>query len=254
MQQRPPQALSTSAADLTRTWNERSLLLVRPLWLRLLGAGAVLAGGGVSASALFVLVLPALDRLAQPPRAELMLLRSDTLTLAPPEPEDLHRQEDLLEEPEDPPEPLEIEPEEAPPPLSLEQLSAFLDPGFGSGSPADGVFARAFSGPGQRDERDAKESELFSIADLEQPPRVVFQAQPTLSSALRSRTPGEVKVIFVVDAEGVVHTPRAQASTDPMLEGPAVDAVKRWRFEPGRRGGQAVSCRMRVSISFPRLP
>ena len=35
-----------------------------------------------------------------------------------------------------------------------------------------------------------------------------------------------------------------------LLEKPAVDAVKQWKFEPGVKGGERVACRMRVGIRF----
>jgi len=42
-----------------------------------------------------------------------------------------------------------------------------------------------------------------------------------------------------------------QSSPDPVFERPALTAVKQWKFEPGKRGGQAVRFRMRVPITFP---
>ena len=42
-----------------------------------------------------------------------------------------------------------------------------------------------------------------------------------------------------------------QKSSDPVFETPALAAVKQWKFEPGKRNGQAVRFRMRVPINFP---
>jgi protein TonB len=61
-----------------------------------------------------------------------------------------------------------------------------------------------------------------------------------------------VYVLFVVDQRGRVESPMVQSSTDPKFEAAAVAAVKQWKFEPGKRNGQAVKFRMRVPITFPK--
>jgi len=43
-----------------------------------------------------------------------------------------------------------------------------------------------------------------------------------------------------------------QNSTDPIFEGPALAAIKQWKFEPGKRKGEPVRFRMRVPITFPK--
>lgn len=92
----------------------------------------------------------------------------------------------------------------------------------------------------------------FSLADIDQKPRAVYQADPTYPAAMRGkRVEGVVSVLFVVDADGKVAEPRVEKANDPGFEKAALDAVRRWRFEPGVRGGKRVACKMRVSIRFP---
>jgi protein TonB len=59
-------------------------------------------------------------------------------------------------------------------------------------------------------------------------------------------------VLFVVDEHGKVENMTVQSSSDKSFEGAALSAVKQWKFEPGRRNGQAVRFRMRVPITFPK--
>ena len=61
-----------------------------------------------------------------------------------------------------------------------------------------------------------------------------------------------VYVLFVVSERGKVENPRVWQSTDPALERPALAAVKKWRFEPGKRNGKPVRFRMRCPITFPK--
>jgi len=59
-------------------------------------------------------------------------------------------------------------------------------------------------------------------------------------------------VLFVVNERGHVENPIIQKSTDPVFERPALNAVKQWRFEPGKRNGEPVRFRMRIPITFPK--
>jgi protein TonB len=93
---------------------------------------------------------------------------------------------------------------------------------------------------------------LFSLADLDQKPRVVYQASPRLTKELRRKAPGTVYIIFIVNRKGQVEKPQVQKSTDPVFEKPALNAVKKWKFEPGKRKGNPVRFRMRVPITFPK--
>ena len=68
---------------------------------------------------------------------------------------------------------------------------------------------------------------------------------------MRKKLPGSVSVLFIVDQQGRVENPIVQKSTDPVFEKSALNAVKQWKFEPGKRKGQPVRFRMRVPITFP---
>lgn len=192
---------------------------------------------------LFFLVLPLMQAIARPPQDDLIVQSVDTAVLEPPPPP--------------PPEPDEPEPEpeeEEPPPelaeesvpLDLSMLEAALSADFGAGWGA-GDYAIKLEAMGGGGDQDA----LFSLAELDQTPRAVFQPQPVQTSQTRKKAPGTVYVIFVVDASGKVQSPAVQTSSDAIFEKPALNAVKQWRFEPGKRNGEAVRFRMRVPITFP---
>jgi protein TonB len=192
----------------------------------------------------FFLVLPLMQTLAKPPTTDLMLQSVDTARLEAPEPPPEIEEEEESEPEEKPPELAE----EAPP-LDLSQLEVALNPGFSEGAMA-GDFAvnlkTVVSGSG--DNVDA----LFSISDLDQKPRVIYQPGPTLNKELRKKLPGRVYIVFVVDQRGRVENPIVQKASDPVFEKPALSCVKKWKFEPGKRNGTAVRFRMRVPITFPK--
>jgi protein TonB len=66
----------------------------------------------------------------------------------------------------------------------------------------------------------------------------------------RAGITGEVLVEFIVDANGDVRNAYAVRSTQREFETAAVQAVSKWKFRPGKRGGKAVNTRMQQPISF----
>ena len=199
--------------------------------------------GAVTMTVVFFLVLPVIQAIAQGPEPEFEVYEVDSASLPPPPPPP-------EEEPEPEPEEEEQQPElaEEAPPLDLSQLELALDPGFG-GSGLGGDFAMKLM-PGAASGEEVEE--LFSMADLDQKPRCIYQPGPQLTPKLRKKGGGTVYVLFIVDERGRVTSPRIQSAPDEIYDRPALDAVKKWRFEPGKRKGEAVSFRMRVPITFPK--
>ena len=157
----------------------------------------------------------------------------------------------------------EAPPEDTPPelaeqnaaPLDLAQLEMALDPGQGGG--AGGDFAsrgRALGAASMAQGKvgaDSAVGEVFSIADLDQVPRATSQPAPAYPPELRKKKmAGTVYVLFLVDKSGRVVSPIVQRSSNAVFEQPAIQAVKSWRFEPGKRAGQTVQFKMRVPITF----
>lgn len=89
----------------------------------------------------------------------------------------------------------------------------------------------------------------FSLGEIDQKPRVLFQATPTFPQGMGS-VEGVVTILFIVDLNGKVMNPKVEKSTHKEFEKPALDAVKQWKFEPAIKGGERVSCKMRVPIRF----
>jgi protein TonB len=200
--------------------------------------------GSSALTAVFFLVLPLIQAIAKPPSTDLLLTAVDTANLPPPPPPPPEAEPEKEPEPEEQPPELAEEPQQ---PLDLAQLELALNPGMGDGG-LGGSFAVQLNAVTTR----AEEVEaLFTLADLDQEPRAIYQPSPVSTAQLRKKAPGTVHILFVVDQQGRVENPRVQRSTDPVFEKPALAAVKQWRFEPGKRNGQAVRFRMRVPVTFP---
>lgn len=169
------------------------------------------------------------------------------------------KEEKIASEKEAPPEAPPDLADAPPPPLSLDSLEASLSTALGDVGGGDFAMARLGAGGGARaaaaDLLAVAASEAnaadFSLSDLDQPPRPTFQPPPEYPGALRKqKLTGTVQLLFVVGEDGRVNNPIVQKSTHPAFDQPALQAVRRWRFEPGKRNGKPVAFKMRVPITF----
>ncbi|HEY1791759.1 MAG TPA: energy transducer TonB [Opitutaceae bacterium] len=93
--------------------------------------------------------------------------------------------------------------------------------------------------------------EVFDISKLDQAPQPKFQARPTYPFEMRRQgISGSVNVDFIVDTDGNVRNATAVHSSQREFEAPAVQAVSKWKFKPGRKNGHAVFTHMQVPIVF----
>jgi protein TonB len=154
---------------------------------------------------------------------------------------------------------LEVSAAAAAPELEALSLSAIEQALSGQSGGAGGDVADALSftsggrigGRGKPGSLEEKLDTAFSLTEIDQKPRAIFQAAPSYPAEMRGKKlEGVVTLIFVVDGSGKVSNPKVEKSTHPAFEKPALDAVRQWRFEPGLKGGQRVGCRMRVPIRF----
>lgn len=92
---------------------------------------------------------------------------------------------------------------------------------------------------------------IFSPDALDRVPNAKVRIPPDYPYAMKqSGTSGSVVVEFDVDTAGRVVRAEAIRYTDREFVEPALRAVRKWRFEPGRRNGLAVPFRMAVPIEF----
>jgi len=214
---------------------------IKKYFKQLLQQGGSIALGLLLVGAVFML-LPILQVITRPPAKDLTIRSVDVANVPPPPPPPM--------EEEEPPEP---EDEPPPPPavdaapLDLAQLELALNPGDGG---FGGDFAVNLTGvTGSSEEVDA----IFSLSDLDQKPRVVYQPAPVYPPELaRKSMQGTVYVLFIVDKDGRTRDLKVQKSTHPAFNNPALKAVKQWKFEPGKRKGKPVQFRMRVPITFQK--
>jgi protein TonB len=105
--------------------------------------------------------------------------------------------------------------------------------------------------PQNRDLSSFRGMQVFNLSDLDQTPQPRVQGKPQYPFEMkRAGIQGEVVVDFIVDSEGNVQQAYAIKSSQREFEAPAVQAVSKWKFRAGRRGGKNVNTHMQVPIVF----
>ncbi len=201
-------------------------------------AGAVILAVGL-VSLVFV-VIPFSHLVAKPKRT-LELRKTSVTDLPPPK----------TEEPPPPPPESKEEPlvvptlgNDAPPPLPL---SADLEVAAGEGGYLPGFVTGASAAAAEL----GANLDTFDVSELEKRPEVIAQVAPAYPAELRkARVEGTVTLVFLLSEDGRVEDPRVENSSRPEFEKPALEAIRRWRFRPGMREGQAVKTHMRLPMRF----
>jgi protein TonB len=209
------------------------------------------AAAGLALTFGLFLVLPLLESITSTAQTDMIVQGVNTALPPPPPPPPVEEKKEEEKPEEEPPPPPKLADET--PPLDLSQLELALNPGTGGGVGGDFEVRLPVGGAAGGEGGDGKDvDQLFSMSDLDQKPRVIYQPSPQTSSQLQKLAPATVTIVFVVDQRGRVENPVVQTSSNPAFEAAAIAAVKQWKFEPGKRNGEPVRFRMRVPITFPK--
>ncbi len=208
--------------------------------------------GGLALGLGIFMLLPVLESITSTPTEELQVQDADTIA-PPPPPREIEQEEEKPEEqpPEQEPPKLAVEA----PPLDLSQLELALNPGTGGAGGFGGDFTVNLGTAIKQASETTEEADgLFSVGDLDQKPRVIAQSSPVVPAALKKLQSDNVtvQVIFVVNQQGRVEEPKVRRSNNSAFDQVAINCVKSWKFEPGKRNGESVRFRMMAPITFPK--
>jgi periplasmic protein TonB len=97
----------------------------------------------------------------------------------------------------------------------------------------------------------ASNVEIFDPSKLDQQAQPRVRTRPVYPFEMqRAGINGEVLVQFIIDANGDVHDPFVIRSSQREFESSALQAVSKWKFKPGRKGGRAVASRAQQVLTF----
>ena len=160
----------------------------------------------------------------------------------PPAIEDI---EEDIQEDEPEPEPMDTI-EKEPPKLSLDQLDVALNPGTGGNLASSDLSVPDFSVGAQ-----ALSMNFINFRDLDNKPRPTRQISPIYPPALKNQgIEGTVIIRINTDKQGNVVDVTVMKSDHPAFGPYAVNAVRKWKFEPGMQNGEPVPFTMDAPITF----
>ena len=94
-------------------------------------------------------------------------------------------------------------------------------------------------------------SNLFNIGDLDQQPVARVRQAPTYPYDMRrAGINGTVVIEFIINTDGDVIQTNVVRSSHREFEMPAIQAVQKWKFKPGRKGGRVVNVRASQLLEF----
>ena len=83
---------------------------------------------------------------------------------------------------------------------------------------------------------------------------MIFKVDPEYSEeARKAKYSGEVMLSIVVDTEGRARDIHVVKSLGMGLDEKAVEAVEKWKFKPGMKGGLPVNVRATIAVNFRLL-
>ncbi len=96
-----------------------------------------------------------------------------------------------------------------------------------------------------------REEDVFTINNVHELPRAVYQVDPNYPFSLKmAQVGGFVELDWVIDAEGVVRRPKVVTSTHQAFNAPAIESVKRSKWEPAKVDGKPVAVRVTQRMVF----
>ncbi|HEY6307324.1 MAG TPA: energy transducer TonB [Candidatus Angelobacter sp.] len=82
-------------------------------------------------------------------------------------------------------------------------------------------------------------------------PKAIYAPEPEFSEeARKAKYQGVVGMNVIVGPDGRIHDPHVVHSLGMGLDEEALKTVKTWKFEPGKRNGQAVSVAVYIEVDF----
>jgi protein TonB len=88
-----------------------------------------------------------------------------------------------------------------------------------------------------------------AITKFDKPPVPTKTPPPTYPGALKGVN-GMVALAVIIDEKGSVIDATVTKSSDPAFEDPSIAAVKRWKFKPAEKDGQAVKAKVTIPVRF----
>jgi len=94
-------------------------------------------------------------------------------------------------------------------------------------------------------------TDVYDLSALDEVPHGGLQTPPAYPAEMkRQGISGVVTLAFVLDTEGHARDITIVKSTNEAFNKPAIEALQKWKFRPGKKNGKSVNTRMQIPIAF----
>jgi protein TonB len=92
---------------------------------------------------------------------------------------------------------------------------------------------------------------LSARAEEVEAPVPVRMVPPKYPVEMRKEgTSGVVTITCIIDEKGNVTEPTVEKATNDAFRQPALDALRKWKFKPAKKGGTPVALKVSIPIQF----
>jgi TonB family protein len=114
--------------------------------------------------------------------------------------------------------------------------------------------ARGLAAEKADDKSSTDSDRVYEIGGDVKGPKLVYSLEPDYKPDSKDAyAQGVVRLSTVVTHEGTVRDVQVKRGLTPKQDKAAVEAVKKWRFEPGTRNGEPVNVRVAIEVEFNLL-
>jgi TonB family protein len=104
------------------------------------------------------------------------------------------------------------------------------------------------------DDKPAQKDVVYQPGGEVKSPKLIHYVEPAFSSSSKEAfVEGVVRISTVVKSDGVPSDIHVSKGLNSEEDQKAVDAVGKWRFQPGTKNGQPVNVRVTVEVEFHLL-
>jgi periplasmic protein TonB len=135
--------------------------------------------------------------------------------------------------------------------VAIDALTQFVKPENVRPPRPDALTVGIPSGAQKNNGQRAAAGLVFKVEDLDHVPTPRYKQAPNYPFDMKqAHLEGVVELMLIVDTTGRVIDVSIISSTNPSFENNALEAARKWKFEPGTKDGTPVSFKMHLPIKF----
>ena len=95
------------------------------------------------------------------------------------------------------------------------------------------------------------DDDVKDLNELDTPPQAIYQVKPEYPPELKKKNiSGWARLEWIITKEGNVANARVESSSNELFNEPALEAITKSKYKPGKKDGKTISVRVRQKLDF----